>query len=495
MATLQSSWAPEPLDLTESLNDEVWTGSYENQMEIPGGFLWAKNDAEFLYMAVDFVEDTQNDPGTGDYFWLTFDTNRNRAITPNSDINYGVYPNQPNKMGKQLYLGPGRWTGLLNTPSDSACRYDFGASPNSTTPHRIWKLKLDLSELNVSLATWWYLPYTFFGLRIHSSAPNLNYDTPANFYTSFSNLHRIQFSRKPTIAQSLQGPEIGSVGLIPATQIDTTTGRATTASTYYVKTNNHAFGGTLNLIGNRLKMQAVSDMAGSQYYRVLHREGTSGSFENFTSGWTNYRLVDTNYIPVNIAPNSDGYYFLYNPSSYDFSIDDLLMQFDSRLLATGLHQFQVEFYSYGSGTYSKVSNAIQTLTLYIDNNVPQVSIDAIMHGSQQVNACGIVNLNGNTTGGIKVKFDAYDGEGNLLSYNVYAKYGEGHTQSLRSATHADSGIALWQGANNLEAPSSGVYIPPVTCAYSFNVVAHARTTNGYGQIGHNSASRFITILK
>ncbi|WGK64984.1 hypothetical protein [Croceiramulus getboli] len=494
MATLKSNWAAEPIPLTAALTDELWADAQEDQMDIPGGHLWAKNDAEFLYLAVDFTEDTSNDPGTGDYFWLTFDTNRNKAITPNQDVNYGVYPKQPNKMGKQLYLGPGRWTGLLNTPSRSACRYDFGASPNSSTPHRIWKFKIELSEINVSLATWWFLPYTNFGLRLHSASPDILHDIPNNFYRSFANLHRIQFSRKPYIPAADLGPEIGSVGLIPASKIDNT-GRATTAPSYYVKTNKHAFGGRLNLIGNRLKMQQVAGLSGTQYYRVLHRSGTSGSFEVFTSGWTNYRRIGSNDVLYNIAPNAEGYYYLYNPSSFDFSIDDLIMQFDSRLLSTGLHQFKVEFYTRSGSTYTKLGNAVQTLKLYIDNNVPQVSIDAIKHSSQTVDACSIVDLQGNATDGVKVSFDAFDAEGNLDSYHCYAQYGEGHTQTLRSENHAGSGVALWQGGNNLSAPQSGVYVPPVTCAYSFNIVARARTTNGYGQIGHNRASRFITILK
>jgi len=43
--------------------------------------------------------------------------------------------------------------------------------------------------------------------------------------------------------------------------------------------------------------------------------------------------------------------------------------------------------------------------------------------------------------------------------------------------------------------TSVLYVPAVTCAHAFSVHALARTTNGYGRIGYNTASRFITIKK
>lgn len=48
------------------------------------------------------IEDTHNDLGTGDYFWFTFDLNRNKAITPRYDVNYGNYRGNPNKNAKTI---------------------------------------------------------------------------------------------------------------------------------------------------------------------------------------------------------------------------------------------------------------------------------------------------------------------------------------------------------------------------------------------------------
>ena len=491
MSTINSIWANMPIDLSKPVTHELWAGAEREQMKIPGGYLWAKNDAQFLYLIIDFIEDTHEDSGVGDYFWFTFDADRNGTISPRRDVNYGVYPNNPNKIGRQFYLGPGRWTGLINEESESACRYAFEPSPNLDEPHRIWKLKIKMRDLNVSLIPFFKRSYIKFGLRMHSTRPNLNFDTPKEFFTVFKFLHTLHFSRKPVIPAKDLGPVIGSVGLIPTTVINETSGRATTDPSYYVKVVNAAFGGRLNLMGNREKISSLfSAPTVARRYKILYHEGTSGSFEPLKSAWTNYRRSGSNDVLEYFSADADGFYELKDPS-VDYSIDDLLVQFDSKVMANGLHQFKVEFYT-ATGT-SVISVTDQLLTLYIDNSIPEVSINAVKHAGREVVACDFVNLRGNATDGVVMNFDAHDAEGNLLSYIAYAKYGDGHTQVLESANYPGSG--LWTGVTNHNAPTSGVYVPPVSCAYSFNVRANARTTNGYAYVGYNTASRFITIIK
>ncbi len=491
MSSIYSLWANVPIGLSETVAHESWAGAQEQQMKVPGGYLWAKNDARFLYLIIDFVEDSHEDPGVGDYFWFTFDTNRNGTITPNKDINYGPYPNNPNKMGRQYYLGPGSWTGLIHEMSDSACRYAFEASPNLDAPHRIWKLKIKINDINTSLIPFLRRSYTKFGLRLHSGRPNLNFDTPKDFYTVFKYLHTLYFSRKPSIPAKDLGAVIGSVGLIPASLINDTDGRATTDTAYYVKVKNAAFGGSLNLLGNGSKLSALyTSSSPARRYKVLHREGTSAGFTPLISVWSNYSYLGPDNVLEYFSADADGFYTLKDPA-IDYSIDDLLIQFDSRLMANGIHQFMIEFYT-ATGT-SAISGTDQMLTLYIDNNVPEVAINSIKHGGSEVVACDFVNLHGDATDGVVMNFDAHDAEGNLLSYTAYAQYGDGHTQVLETANYPGSG--LWVGVTNHNAPTSGVYVPPVSCAYSFNIRAHARTTNGYAYVGWNSASRFITIIK
>ncbi len=99
---LKSEWAQTPIDINAPFNSGGWDDS--GTLKFSRGVVHAKNDAKFLYLALDLTEDKGNDTGTNDYFWLTFDKDRNRSITANQDVNYGLYPGQPNKLGKQYYL-------------------------------------------------------------------------------------------------------------------------------------------------------------------------------------------------------------------------------------------------------------------------------------------------------------------------------------------------------------------------------------------------------
>ena len=483
-----SKWAATPIELTDDLFNETWAAAFEAQMAIPGGYMCAKNDAKYLYIALDMIDDSYNDPGTGDYFWFTFDINRNLAISPNQDLNYGLFPGNPNKLGKQYYLGPGSWTGLSHDESKASCRTDFGTSPNSDVTHRIWKMRFRLSEINVSLSPTSWFSYTRFGLRVHSSKPNHTHDSPPNFYTNFSALHALIFSRKPTISSSLQGPVIGSVGLIPTTKIDAN-GRASTDPGYYHVVRNAAFGHNINLIGNRTQLSTLWS-ANARKYKVLHRSGTSGAFQPLESGWKNYQWNGTEYILRSFSMHAD-FYYMVNPA-IDYSIDDLLMGLNTRMLNTGQHQFKVEFYTY---TNVPVATPPQVLTLFIDNNVPEVSINSIKHGANEVGACGIVTM-ANAADGLSFDYNAFDTEGNLGRYVLRALWGDNEKATIDSQAYDESAMGTsWVGQNNIIAPSSGVWVPPIQCAYTFEASVYARTTNGYGWVGSNRAHRSITVMK
>jgi hypothetical protein len=139
---------------------------------MPGGFIHVKNNANFLYLAIDLTNDTGNTPGVGDYFWLSFDVDRSGSITPHFDVNYGIYPSLPIKIAKQYYLSPGTWTGILGGFTPSAVQQGFAASPHSATPHRIWEMRIALLELGVVALGTSTLPYVRFGLRVASTTPS-----------------------------------------------------------------------------------------------------------------------------------------------------------------------------------------------------------------------------------------------------------------------------------------------------------------------------------
>ncbi|MEN2280982.1 hypothetical protein AAGF08_02515 [Algoriphagus sp. SE2] len=487
---LRSEWAVTPIDPAAPINSGGWEDA--GKLKFSRGYVMAKNDAKFLYLALDVLEDTGNDHGTNDYFWLSFDYNRDRAITSNVDVNYGLYKNQPNKLALQKYLGPGQWTGI-SVPPKSEVIQEFGPSPNSDVSHRIWKFKIELKEINVSLSWPLSTPYTYFGFRVRSSNPAFTTDFPGKFYKDFTKLRQLILSRKPTIPSSSLGSLIGSIGLIPAGKnsanqdiINQVTGRATTDSSYYVHVENAAFGGTLNLIGNRTKLQQLWSANNRKYKVEIAPPG--GSYTKLISNWSNYRWTGSTYALQSFAPSSYGYYQMANPG-IDYSIDDLLIQFPTTALLPGLYKIRVTFYV--GSSYSNIASQ-QELKIYIDNHVPATNIESVKHGSSEVSACAIETI-GAAPDGLNFRITANDPEGNLRGVSFYATYGAGLATTIYSEGYSLS-KGNWTGFTNKLIPVSGNWRPPQSCAYSFILVATARTTNGYSYIGKNTIHRNLTLL-
>jgi hypothetical protein len=488
MVTVRSQWAQERIVIGGALTSREWDEA--GSMRIPAGILMVKNDADYLYLALDMVADRGNDPGTDDYFWLTFDIDGNRAITPRQDVNYGIPRNQPNNLGRQYYLGPGRWTGLLNEDSKSQGHIGFGASPNSSTHHRVWEMRLSLEELNVDLAAADSPPVLNFGVRISSTNPRFTFDYPANFYQDFAGLHQIILARSASAnyPEGMAGAVIGGVGLIPASQI--VDGYATTDPSYYHYVDDAAFGGRLNLIGNRATMQSLWG-AGARKYEIRHRVGTSGAFTPLSAAWTNYRWNGSQYVLEHFGPDSDTRYPLSNPAE-DYSIDDLLLQWQSVGTPAGLHQFQAVFFT---ATGAPVAAPSQTLTLMIDNNQPQADLADILHNGRPIQACAIEQMTSNTDG-IRLRVTAFDAAGHLRLYRIRAFWGDSQSQLIVTdnyANHRDPSHR-WEGVSGELIPASE-WVPPVTCAYQFRVEAYPRVTNGYNWLGGTTDTRHVTLIK
>jgi hypothetical protein len=480
----RSTWADAPVDLAAPLNSGGWDEA--GSLRFSRGWALAKNDAHFLYLALDVTADTGNDPGTEDYFWLTFDVNRDRAITANQDVNFATPPGQPENLRKQFYLGPNRWTGLQDT--SALVRTEFGPSPNSAASHRIWKFRIPLSEISVNLAWPLGTPHTFLGFRVRSRAPAFLEEVPSGFGGNFSALRQLVLSRKPSIAPGLLGPVIGSVGLIPTTTIGPS-GRATTDPGYFIHAQNAAFGGTLNLIGNRARLADLWSR-GARKYRI-EMAPPGGGYADLISSWNNYRWnpAQGRYVLATFAPTAAGVYTLPNPA-HDYSIDDLLIQFPTGAFAPGLHRFRVRFFENDATTAVSAPN--QIVSLFIDNHLPQAVIESVQHGGSEISACAIQNL-GAAPDGIRFRITAHDPEGNLLAVSLRATYGENQAQSIFGEGY-EPAKEDWQGFTNRLVPPRGMWRPPVTCAYSFVLTATARTTNGYGYIGRTTAHRNVTLI-
>jgi len=485
MATVRSTWTAAPINIAAAFAPAAWAGA--GQLDLPVGHVLVKNDAQFVYLAFDLTGDTGNSPGTSDYFWLTFDVDRNRSITPRVDINYGTYPTLPIKIGHQYYLGPGRWTGLQPGASTAAVHQTFAATPASPTPHRIWQIRIPFSEIGVSLAG--PPPTVPFGLRVASSTPAFTHDSPSNFSADFAGLHDLVLatSADDPYPAGAAGVVIGGVGNIPATVIDAG-GRATTAAAYNPFVQNAAFGGVLNLLGNQVTMQSLW-AAGARKYRVLHRIGSSGAFEHFRQNWYNYHWTGGTYALESFGPDAADMYPLPNPAD-DYSIQKLLLQWNTYGAANVLHQFQVEFFNAASAS---VASAPQTLGLLVDNSAPDLEIVSIRYRGVVKAPCDIVQITA-PPAPVEVEIRALDAAGNLNGYALTALYGQNQVFSPALASGSYPGSGTWPGIPNtwISAPLS---FPPVTCAYQFRLSASKRITNGYGYIGSWEFNDHLTLQK
>lgn len=495
---VRSTWASKPVTLSGTFTPGEWTGA--GVMSMPDGFIWVKNDANFLYLALDLVKDTGKSPGVGDYFWLSFDVDRDHTITAKEDVNYGIYPSLPVRLGRQFYLGPGTWTGILPGPSASAVQQGFGATPKSATPHRIWELKIAFSEIGVTLSKS-TLPVLRFGLRVSSTTPSFTTDFPPSFYANFTALHEIYLATSPEVLYPLgtEGPVIAGVGLIPFTTI--AGGRATTAASYNPHVVNAAFGGVVNFTYNRPNV-AAAWAAGARRYKILHRAGTTGTFVALRRNWTNYRWTGSTFVLESFGPDAQDRYELKDPS-LDYSTKDLLFQMDTAgwtgapALATGLHEWQVNFFK-DDGSPVKVP--AQTLQLFVDNTLPEVQILDVTYKGASVAPCSIVNIDEASPEPVKVRFRAYDAEGDLNSFTLQAYYGGPSTSPMDLVPGGVvnyPGSGLWNGVTNqsIDAPMAPKRFPPVSCAYQIRLGAYARVTDGYHYTGYAESDYHATFQR
>ncbi len=499
MSSVISRWATTPPVLSGTFTPGEWSNA--GVLPMPGGFVMAQNDNQFLYLAIDLVNDTGNSPGVGDYFWLSFDTDRNAAITPRVDVNYGIWPSLPIKLARQYYLGPGTWTGILGDASASSVQQGFGPSMHSATPHRIWEMRIALSEIGFPAFGSTTLPFVRFGLRVASNTPSFVTDFPPSFFSNFAGLNEIYLAVGPDAAYppGTAGVVIGGVGLIPAAPAIISGGRATTVAPYVPTVTNAAFGGILNFIYNRPNVPALYG-AGARKYQLLHRAGSSGPFTPLCRTWANYRWSGPSTVVLDsFGPDAGNCYELKDPS-FDYSTKDLLFQLDTNgslgyaPLATGIHEFQVAFFNAVGGP---VASPAQTLQLYIDNAMPDLQLYEIRYKGLTVAPCSIVTIT-ETPDPVQVHFRALDPSGDLLGFSLYAYYGGPATAPINLLPAGMGGYpgGNWQGLADqwIDCPTSPKF-PPVSCAYQFRLSASPRVTNGYGYIGYVEATTHVTFQR
>jgi len=500
MSTILSTWATSPVAVNGSLTAAEWAGAAIFPLAGGGvnyGRMLVKNDHEHLYVALDITRDLINTPGTGDYFWFMLDADGNQAVTPNVDCMFSTTASTgPNEMRRWYFIAPNTWKPInpITETIQSIVRQGFAPSSASASPHRIWEFRFKLTELGVTFVPSGVPMVVRFGLRVGSTTPAFTFETPGALGADIASYHSIVLSPSATgtYPAGTAGPVIGGVGLIPATRIDAVTGHATTDPSYYVPVRDAAFGATMNLIGNRVTMAALW-AAGARKYQVL-KAYEGGAYTPLLQNWSNYRWNGSDYILDFFGPNASQQYDLLNPG-VDYSIDDLLIQWNSTDAPNGRHRFKVRFYL-ANGT-TVVPSVDQTLTLNVDNNAPYLEINRILHNGVEVGPCAIETMT-SATDGLQFEITVQDAEGNLEAYSLAAGYGNGLSAGIHSDNYAAhiSPSKQWTGVNRLLVPASPAeWVPPVTCAYGFHLSASRKVTNGYGMLGPVMVSRYITLIK
>ncbi len=283
------------------------------------------------------------------------------------------------------------------------------------------------------------------------------------------------------------GAVIGGVGLIPAGKINDS-GYATTDSGYSIYVMDAAFGGNLHLIGNNTLMQYLWNQ-GARKYKILHREGKSGAFTPIRESWMNYHNVGGNSILESYGPDAQNKYDLLNPFE-DYSIDDLLLIWHSLGFNKGVHQFQAQFFK-PDGTV--VATPVQTLTLMLNNNPAEVQILGILHKGASIPSCSVVNMT-DKNDGVQLRIKAFDTDGLLQSYALYAFYGDNQYITLFRDSYANhAAMHQWMGETDKTIPNT-VFVPPITCAYQFRLSAVSRISNGYYYPYYNEDTRHVTLI-
>lgn len=484
MTVLWSTWAATPPRMDGTIVDEEWRGAEVDPLPLPGeppGRVMIQNDARFLYLAIDLPVDTEPAVDTGDHFYFSVDVDRDGAISPNVDVNYAQAFNDRNTLIRQLYLGPDVWTGGLLEPSDSMATRGFGPTSLAARPHTTWTARFELGELQPSPDG-----VIFFGLRVASDRPAFTHDVPAGFTGDFSSLVKLHLAGRPVIPAELAGDVIAGVGLVPATQI--VDGYATTDPGYRLQVTDAAFGGVLDLIGNGDTLARLW-AAGARRYRIDHQHAGRG-FAPIDQTWVNYQLVGRRYQLRTFGPDAAHTYPMTDPGD-DYSIEDLLLQWNTTVFPSGRHEFRAEFFAADGRPVGTGSG--QTLALEVANGRPVASVDSVTGpDGRPVRACDLVRYEEGQA--VQVQVTATEPGGLLASWALVAEYGDSRRDTLGGGSYPAPAPPdrRWTGVS----PATVPYPPPRTCAYQFRVSATLRVTDGYAaSIGGTHAFKSVTLVR
>jgi hypothetical protein len=235
---------------------------------------------------------------------------------------------------------------------------------------------------------------------------------------------------------------------------------------------------------------------GARYYKLeVDADEPRQSFTDLRWNTSTNRFVATA-----VNPTATGYYKVRAPGElwYNHWLGYML---STAGLGNGLHTIKIRLFATTSGA-SEIGSAAdpgRSVAVQIDNTVPLVSIDKIMHDGAEVGTCGLV-----TSGSDLFTFHitAQDPEQHMGSWSLVALWGANQSKLVDSDAYAahDDGSRKWAGPSNAPVPaapwSATVANDPTSrkCAHTFRLAASSRVIDGWTTLHHPVYHKSITLL-
>lgn len=194
--------APHPI-IDGIVNAQEWSSA--QSVKLDDNYLLVKNDAANLYILIDAVSDTLDNPPMmrvpesecptkncyiqGDYIWISFDVDKDGLIASNIDVSYSPRVDTRDVICRSYYL-------ILPsclTPCSTSCfdvdaelKTGFGQTINSANTHKFWEISIPLNQIGGEIGG-----IVRMGVRIYSLNPEFTRDYPSDYWKNtngFANL-------------------------------------------------------------------------------------------------------------------------------------------------------------------------------------------------------------------------------------------------------------------------------------------------------------------
>ncbi len=481
------------------------------------GFLYVKNDSEFLYILLAMTMDDQAGPNADDDMsGIAFDIQMDGVKTPYEDLKYGTASGSE-VLGIQYSTGGPGWSTVAPTALSSYAE-GFGPTIAANNNHKFYEYKLSYDEIGIDFESVLADPSKLFHARmnvmVRSLAPPFSLYYPSSYAGSWGSpmiLVSLDLGPDPVYAGC---PIIKGIGLVPRTFIDPVTGLATTGpDDAFPNLKDAPFGGHLRVKGCMDELRA----RGIEYYAiaywnndiVYHLEVVDDVRTNYYWDTVQRKYIRDNVTPQHVSLGSLELQLYPVPDgALDWYFPDLL--FDWRTTSTpavnsGKYTMVLlGFKKIGPTNYQYVPTHLSEslLVVQIDNTHPVMRINSISHMGAEVGPCGFVRLE-SSTDTLVVNVSAYDIDQHLRNFSLQGLYGDNQSFTCYAENYND-----YLGGGGTRPDWVGYYPDAdfvcrgdanndhweTTCAYDFWLHGWDRAINGYGHIHHKGWHRTITVL-